>query len=137
MHKKLIQNNSEIEVIFSLKTEDGFLIFGEEEGKRLKLKLDNESPLFDLFKCLIGKEEGYNGKFKINKIQFDNNCENLSIESLPSYISFEKNKIIQIGSGLKKFGFIKDVEKNNLIIEVNKPFRNITSILNVKILKVD
>ena len=36
-----------------------------DEGKKLKLKLDSESPLFDLFKCLIGKEDGYNGEYMI------------------------------------------------------------------------
>jgi FKBP-type peptidyl-prolyl cis-trans isomerase 2 len=137
MSKKLIQNGSNIEVIFSIKTEDGRLVFGEEEGKSIKFLLDSDKPLFEIFKCLIGKEEGYSGKFKVNKVNFTEELEELSIESLPSYLSFEKDTIIQIGSGHKKFGFIKDIKENLLIIEVSKPFKNITSILNVKIMKVD
>lgn len=137
MSKKLIQNGSNIEIIFSMKTEDGSLVFGEEDGKNIKFLLDSDKPLFDIFKCLIGKEEGYSGKIKVNKSIFNEDLEELSIESLPSYLTFEKNTIIQIGSGHKKFGFIKDIKDKKLILEVSKPFKNITSILNVKIIKVE
>lgn len=137
MSNNIINNGSIIEIIFSVKNENNETIFGEKEGKKIKIELNEKLPLFDLFKCIIGKECGYSGKIKVNKANINEKIEELSIESLPSYLDFKKNTIIQIGSNHKKYGFIKEIEDGKLILETSKPFRNITSILDIKIIKVD
>lgn len=137
MSNNIIKIGSVIEIIFSVKNENNETIFGETDGKKIKIELNENMPLFDLFKCIIGKEIGYSGKIKVNKININEKIEELSIESLPSYLDFKKNTIIQIGSNHKKYGFIKDIENGKLILETSKPFRNITSILDIKIIKVD
>lgn len=136
MSNKLIQNGSNVEVIFTLRNESGEVIYGDE-GKKIKLILDSKTQIFDIFKCIVGKEEGYSGKFKINKSDFLNEIEFISTESLPSYLVFKKETIIQLGSNNNKFGFIKDIQDKCIVVETSRPFKNITSILDVKVLKVD
>lgn len=137
MSIKLIKVGSVIEVSFSIKNENNEFIFGDDDGNSLKVRLDEGLPLFDLFKCLIGKSVGYSGRVKVNKSIVDEFIEELSIESLPDYLIFKENTIIQIGSGHKKYGFIKEIKDGKLILETSKPFKNITSILDVRITKVD
>ncbi len=137
MSKNIVQNGSRISITFSLRDEDKNIIFGDKEGKKQTLTLNYADPLFDLFKCLIGKEEGFSGKFKVNQQLFDENIEEYSIESLPSVLKFQKGTIIKIGSNNDKLGFIKEVKESSLIIETNKPFRHVSSILSILINKVD
>lgn len=136
MSDNLIEIGSTVELFFTMKNENNETIFGEEEGNKIKVELNENLPLFDLFKCIIGKSVGYNGRIKVNKTNFNETIEELSIESMPDYLDFKKNTILQIGSGHKKYGFIKEIKDGSLIIETSKPFKNITSILEIKIIKV-
>lgn len=137
MSKNIVQNGSRIHITFCLKNENNEVIFGAEKGKKETLNLNGDEPLFDLFRCLIGKEEGFVGKFKVNQQVVNDEIELLSIENLPKSLTFKKNTILKVGSNNKKIGFIKEVNEDELIIEVSKPFRHIQSILSVNIIKVD
>ena len=137
MSKNIVQNGSRIQITFCLKNEDNEVIFGAEKGKKETLNLNGDEPLFDLFRCLIGKEEGFVGKFKVNQQVVNDEIESLSIENLPKSLTFKKNTILKVGSNNKKIGFIKEVKEDELTIEVSKPFRHIQSILSVNIIKVD
>lgn len=136
MPKETVEINSEVKVKFSLKNESGDLMFGENSGKIETIFIKETEALFDLFKCLIGKEKGYEGKFIVNQIKSSSNIEELSIESLPPYLTFKKGTIIKLGSNNKKFGFIKDINDKIMILETEKPFRQVKSILNVSILDI-
>lgn len=137
MQKNIIQNGSRITLSFSLIDEDKNVIFGEKEGKVETLTLDDNEPMFDLFKCLIGKEEGFSGKFKVNPQSIEEKVEDYNIDGLPSSIIFKIGTIVKFGSSNKKIGFIKQVDKNIIKIETNKPFRHVNSILSVVVKKVD
>lgn len=137
MSKNIVQNGSRIHITFCLKNENNEVIFGAEKGKKETLNLNGDEPLFDLFRCLIGKEEGFVGKFKVNQQVVNDEIELLSIENLPKSLTFKKNTILKVGSNNKKIGFIKEVNEDELTIEVSKPFRHIQSILSVNIIKVD
>lgn len=137
MSKNIVQNGSRLQVTYCLRNESGEVIFGEEKGKKEVLSLNDDEPLFDLFRCLIGKEEGFHGKFKVNPQTFTNELETLSVESLPDYLKFKENTIMKVGSNNKKIGFIKKVNKGEIILEVGKPFRHISSILSITVHKVD
>lgn len=137
MSKNIVQNGSRIQITFCLKNENNEVIFGAEKGKKETLNLNGDEPLFDLFRCLIGKEEGFVGKFKVNQQVVNDEIESLSIENLPKSLTFKKNTILKVGSNNKKIGFIKEVKEDELTIEVSKPFRHIQSILSVNIIKVD
>lgn len=137
MSRNIVQNGSRIHITFCLKNENNEVIFGAEKGKKETLNLNGDEPLFDLFRCLIGKEEGFVGKFKVNQQVVNDEIELLSIENLPKSLSFKKNTILKVGSNNKKIGFIKEVNEDELTIEVSKPFRHIQSILSVNIIKVD
>lgn len=137
MSKNIVQNGSRIQITFCLKNENNEVIFGAEKGKKETLNLNGDEPLFDLFRCLIGKEEGFVGKFKVNQQLVNDEIELLSIENLPKSLTFKKNTILKVGSNNKKIGFIKEVNEDELTIEVSKPFRHIQSILSVNIIKVD
>jgi len=137
MSRNIVQNGSRIQITFCLKNENNEVIFGAEKGKKETLNLNSDEPLFDLFRCLIGKEEGFVGKFKVNQQVVNDQIETLSIENLPKSLTFKKNTILKVGSNNKKIGFIKEVKEDELTIEVSKPFRHIQSILSVNIIKVD
>lgn len=137
MSKNIIQNGSKITVSFSLIDENRNVIFGDKKGKKEIVTLNDNDPLFDLFKCLIGKTDGFSGKFKVNQSQFKEVIEEYSVEDLPSSIVFTKGTIVKLGSSSKIIGFIKEVNGQNLLLETNKPFRHIPSILSVTVLKVD
>jgi hypothetical protein len=137
MSRNIVQNGSRIQVTFCLKNENNEVIYGEEKGKKETLNLNGDEPLFDLFRCLIGKEEGFIGKFKVNQQVVNDEIETLSIENLPKSLKFKKNTILKVGSDNQKVGFIKEVKEDELILEVSKPFRHIPSILSVNIIKVD
>jgi FKBP-type peptidyl-prolyl cis-trans isomerase 2 len=137
MSKNIIQNGSKITVSFSLIDEKRNVIFGDKKGKKEIVTLNDNDPLFDLFKCLIGKTDGFSGKFKVNQSQFKEVIEEYSVEDLPSSIVFTKGTIVKLGSSSKIIGFIKEVNGQNLLLETNKPFRHIPSILSVTVLKVD
>jgi FKBP-type peptidyl-prolyl cis-trans isomerase 2 len=137
MSRNIVQNGSRIHITFCLKNENNEVIFGAEKGKKETLNLNGDEPLFDLFRCLIGKEEGFVGKFKVNQQVVNDEIELLSIENLPKSLTFKKNTILKVGSNNKKIGFIKEVNEDELTIEVSKPFRHIQSILSVNIIKVD
>lgn len=137
MSKNIIQNGSKITVSFSLIDENRNVIFGDKKGKKEIVTLNDNDPLFDLFKCLIGKTDGFSGKFKVNQSQFKEVIEEYSVEELPSSIVFTKGTIVKLGSSSKIIGFIKEVNGQNLLLETNKPFRHIPSILSVTVLKVD
>lgn len=137
MSRNIVQNGSRIQITFCLKNENNEVIFGAEKGKKETLNLNGDEPLFDLFRCLIGKEEGFVGKFKVNQQVVNDEIELLSIENLPKSLTFKKNTILKVGSNNKKIGFIKEVNEDELTIEVSKPFRHIQSILSVNIIKVD
>lgn len=137
MSRNIVQNGSRIQVTFCLKNENNEVIYGEEKGKKETLNLNGDEPLFDLFRCLIGKEEGFIGKFKVNQQVVNDEIETLSIENLPKSLKFKKNTILKVGSDNQKVGFIKEVKEGELILEVSKPFRHIPSILSVNIIKVD
>lgn len=137
MSKNIVQNGSKIQITFCLKNENNEVIFGEEKGKKETLNLNSDEPLFDLFRCLIGKEEGFSGKFKVNQQSVNDIVESISTENLPKTLTFKKNTLLKVGSGNQKIGFIKEVRENELIVEVSKPFRHIQSILSVNIIKVD
>lgn len=137
MSRNIVQNGSRIHITFCLKNENNEVIFGAEKGKKETLNLNGDEPLFDLFRCLIGKEEGFIGKFKVNQQVVNDEIELLSIENLPKSLTFKKNTILKVGSNNKKIGFIKEVNEDELTIEVSKPFRHIQSILSVNIIKVD
>lgn len=136
MPKEIVQLNSQIVVKFFLKNESGDLMFGENTGKVETINLNENEALFDLFKCLIGKEKGFEGKFIVNQTKTVSHTEELSIESLPSYLTFKKGTIIKLGSNNKKFGFIKDINDKVITLEIEKPFRQIKSILNVSIIDI-
>lgn len=137
MSKNIIQNGSKITVSFTLTDENRNVIFGDKKGKKEIVVLNESDPLFDLFKCLIGKTDGFTGKFKVNQSQFKENIEEYSVEDLPKSIIFTEGTIIKLGSGSKIIAFIKKVDGQLLTIETNKPFRHISSILSVTVLKVD
>jgi len=137
MSKNIVQNGSRIEITYCLKNEKNEVIFGEEKGKKEILSLHSDEPLFDLFRCLIGKEEGFSGKFKVNPQQFTETLEILPIESLPNYLVFKNQTLLKIGSNNKKIGFIKEIKENELVLETNKPFRHIQSVLTISVHKVD
>lgn len=137
MSKNIIQNGSKITVSFSLIDENRNVIFGDKQGKKEIVTLNDNDPLFDLFKCLIGKPDGFSGKFKVNQSQFKEVIEEYSVEDLPTSIVFTKGTIVKLGSSSKIIGFIKEVNGQNLLLETNKPFRHIPSILSVTVLKVD
>lgn len=137
MSRNIVQNGSRIQITFCLKNENNEVIFGAEKGKKETLNLNGDEPLFDLFRCLIGKEEGFVGKFKVNQQVVNEQIETLSIENLPKSLNFKKNTILKVGSNNQKIGFIKEVKEDELTIEVSKPFRHIQSILSVNIIKVD
>jgi FKBP-type peptidyl-prolyl cis-trans isomerase 2 len=137
MSRNIVQNGSRIQITFCLKNENNEVIFGAEKGKKETLNLNSDEPLFDLFRCLIGKEEGFVGKFKVNQQVVNDQIETLSIENLPKSLTFKKNTILKVGSNNQKIGFIKEVKEDELTIEVSKPFRHIQSILSVNIIKVD
>jgi FKBP-type peptidyl-prolyl cis-trans isomerase 2 len=137
MSRNIVQNGSRIQITFCLKNENNEVIFGAEKGKKETLNLNGDEPLFDLFRCLIGKEEGFVGKFKVNQQVVNEQIETLSIENLPKSLTFKKNTILKVGSNNQKIGFIKEVKEDELTIEVSKPFRHIQSILSVNIIKVD
>lgn len=137
MSKNIVQNGSRIQISFCLKNENNEVIYGSEKGKKETLNLNADEPLFDLFRCLIGKEEGFNGKFKVNQQPVKDEIESYSTENLPKTLEFKKNTILKIGSNNERIGFIKEVKENELILEVSKPFRHIQSILSVNIIKVD
>lgn len=137
MSKNIVQNGSRIQITFCLKNENNEVIYGAEKGKKETLNLNADEPLFDLFRCLIGKEEGFTGKFKVNQQVVNDEIEILSIENLPKSLTFKKNTILKVGSNNQKIGFIKEVKEDELTLEVSKPFRHIQSILSVNIIKVD
>lgn len=136
MPKEKVEMNSQIKVKFSLKNENGDLMFGENYGKVETITIKETEALFDLFKCLIGKEIGYEGKFIVNQTKTNSCKEELSIESLPPYLTFKKGTIIKLGSNNNKFGFIKDINDKVIILETEKPFRQVKSILNVSIIDI-
>jgi FKBP-type peptidyl-prolyl cis-trans isomerase 2 len=137
MSKNIVQNGSKIQITFCLKNENNEVIFGDAKGKKETLTLNSDEPLFDLFRCLIGKEEGFSGKFKVNQQSINDVLESISTENLPKSLTFKNNTILKVGSNNQKIGFIKEVNENELIVEVSKPFRHIQSILSVNIIKVD
>ena len=138
MKKSIIQNGSTLQIKFFLKNEQDEIIFGEKSGKLEKIKLENGEPFYELFKCLIGKESDFEGKFIVNSLQNQtSNIEEISIESLPSSLIFKKNTIIKLGSNNKKFGFIKDISENKLIVETERPFKQIKTVLYVSVISVD
>lgn len=138
MKKTIIQNGSTIQIKFFLKNENNEIVFGEKSGKIEKVILEDTEPFFDLFKCLIGKESGFEGKFIVNPIAVNTSkIEEISTESLPPYLVFNKNTIIKIGSNNKKFGFITDVQDKKIIVETEKPFKRIKTFLHVSVISVD
>lgn len=137
MKNKVISEGDTLKIKFSLKDEEGRIIFGEPDGKVEIITLDSKKETYDIFKCLIGKSTNFEGRVKVNKNPtLGSKKEKLSTVSLPDSIIFEKNSIIRTGVKEERYAFVLEVNSDHLILETEKPFRRITSILEIKVLAV-
>lgn len=131
-----ICKNDLVNVSFVLTTPDEKTVIYRHNSSE-NINLNNEEPLFEILKVLIGKDDNFQGAFKFEKTE----SQESKLESIPrngslKNIKYQLGQIIRFENNPYRYGVILEVTDTNIKLETCHPFRRQHLLLKVNSKKV-
>jgi FKBP-type peptidyl-prolyl cis-trans isomerase 2 len=126
-----ICKNDLVNVNFVLSTPDEKTIVYRHVASE-NISLNNDEPLFEILKVLIGKDDNFQGAFKFDKAEpQDSNIEMIPRNGVLKSINYKIGQIIRFENNPYRYGLITKISDDNITLETNLPFRRQDLLLKV------
>lgn len=137
---KTVQEDSHIEISFSLSLLDGTLVEQTDEGEVFGFQVGDGQFLNKLDELLIGLEVGTTGKFTLMPEQAfglpdPENYQTLSRSDFPAEMVLEEGFVIgfQAPTGEEVPGTVHEVKEDEIVIDFNHPLAGQPIIFEAKV----
>lgn len=130
---KKVGDNSKILITYQIIDENKNVIFA---NKRELIKLSDKNSLTYILKTVLkNKEEKYTGSFFIKEKSEKESLINLKKTEYPG-VNLKLGYIVCLGVEDKIYGYIKNIEGDNVIIDIEEPFFKKNIEIKINILKI-